>query len=66
MQFPLLPPLTRIDDWRDELDAAGVELAIPTWAKIDFSTACHLHCAHCYIPAPERSLILPMMVESPV
>lgn len=46
----------RIDDWRDELDAVGIELEIPTWAKIELSTTCHLHCAHCYIPAPERSL----------
>ncbi len=46
----------RVDDWRDELDAVGIELGIPTWAKIELSTACHLHCAHCYIPAPERSL----------
>lgn len=46
----------RVDDWRDELDAVGIELEIPTWAKIELSTACHLHCAHCYIPAPERSL----------
>jgi radical SAM protein with 4Fe4S-binding SPASM domain len=45
-----------VDDWRDELDAVGMELGIPTWAKIEISTACHLHCAHCYIPAPERSL----------
>jgi len=48
--------LIRVDDWRDELDAVGVELEVPTWAKIELSTACHLHCAHCYIPAPERSL----------
>ena len=48
--------LIRIDDWRDELDAVGVELEVPIWAKIELSTACHLHCAHCYIPAPERSL----------
>lgn len=46
----------RVDDWRDELDAVGIELEIPTWAKIELSTACHLHCAHCYIPSPERSL----------
>src|SRR5262245_52098012 len=40
----------RVDDWRDEMDSTGIELMIPTWAKIEVSTACHLECAHCYIP----------------
>ncbi|OLE53166.1 MAG: hypothetical protein AUG51_14325 [Acidobacteria bacterium 13_1_20CM_3_53_8] len=55
-QPPRPKGLIRVDDWRDELDAVGVELMIPTWAKIEVSTTCHLSCAHCYIPATERSL----------
>jgi MoaA/NifB/PqqE/SkfB family radical SAM enzyme len=55
-QPPRPKGLLRVDDWRDELDATGIELMIPTWAKIEVSTACHLGCAHCYIPATERSL----------
>lgn len=45
----------RVDDWRDEMDAAGMELLAPLWAKMEISTKCHLNCAHCYIPFSQRA-----------
>lgn len=60
------PPLPRgrlcVDDWRDEMDATGIELMIPVWAKMEISTRCHLNCAHCYIPFSERAPKGPLRV----
>ncbi len=43
-----------VDAWRDQMDASGADLRVPTWAKIEISTTCHLDCVHCYIPGVER------------
>lgn len=64
---PLQAGRLDVDVWRDEMDAAGVELMAPTWAKIEVSTRCHLDCVHCYIPGAQRNprRFLPMADQAP-